>query len=331
MPHPLGDELTELHVHLGGAVDPAAMWGIAHSQGIRLPTKDYWEFVDLITVRKQARKSFDDFLALYRWTELIQSSPLAVEESVYEVVSGAYRRANITTLELRYNPMKRNRGGERDLDHIIMASIRGLDRAALEYPVRAGLIFCLDRTFDEALNAIILEKAIAYRHRGVVGVDIAGGKNPEFHYRDYAALFKKARAAGLGITVHAGEDEDWHSVDEVLEYLEPDRIGHGIHAAKEPALCKRLAERGVLLEICPSSNLDSRVVKDADELGEYIATFKRHRVRFSFNTDGPELLETTLRDELRLAVRCGWVTKDELAECGAWAKEASFVLRNGRA
>ena len=186
MPHPLGDELTELHVHLGGAVDPAAMWGIAHSQGIRLPTKDYWEFVDLITVRKQARKSFDDFLALYRWTELIQSSPLAVEESVYQVVGGAYRKANITTLELRYNPMKRNRGGERDLDHIIMASIRGLDRAALEYPVRAGLIFCLDRTFDLALNAIILEKAIAYRHRGVVGVDIAGGKNPTQEYDENA-------------------------------------------------------------------------------------------------------------------------------------------------
>ena len=118
------------------------MWGIAAKQGIRLPTKDYWEFVDLITVGKKERKSFEDFLALYRWTELIQSSPLAVEESVYEVVGGAYRKANITTLELRYNPMKRNRGGEQDLDHIIMASIRGLDRARLEYPVRAGLIFC---------------------------------------------------------------------------------------------------------------------------------------------------------------------------------------------
>src|SRR5207247_4786881 len=112
MPHPLGDELTELHVHLGGAVDPAAMWGIAHDQGIRLPTKDYWEFVDLITVRKQSKKSFEDFLALYHWTELIQSSPLAVEQSVYEVVGGAYRKANITTLELRYNPMKRNRSEE---------------------------------------------------------------------------------------------------------------------------------------------------------------------------------------------------------------------------
>ncbi|TMF76677.1 MAG: adenosine deaminase [Chloroflexi bacterium] len=329
MPHPLGDELTELHVHLGGAVDPAAMWGIAHDQGIRLPTKDYWEFVDLITVRKQSKKSFEDFLALYHWTELIQSSPLAVEQSVYEVVGGAYRKANITTLELRYNPMKRNRGGERDLDHIINASIRGLDRALLDYPVKAGLIFCLDRTFEETLNAILVEKAIAYKHRGIVGIDIAGGKNPDFRYRDYSALFKKARKAGLGITVHAGEDEDWESVDEVLQHLEPDRIGHGIHAARNAALCRRLAERGVLLEICPSSNLDSKVVKDADELGEYIAVFKKHKVRFSFNTDGPEMLETTLRDELRLAVRSGWVTKEELAECGAWAKEASFLSMPG--
>ena len=174
------------------------MWGIAHEQGIRLPTKDYREFVDLITVRRQAKKSFEDFLALYHWTELIQSSPLAVEQSVYQVVGGAYRKANITTLELRYNPMKRNRGGERDLDHIIMASIRGLDRALLEYPVKAGLIFCLDRTFDETLNSILVEKAIAYRHRGVVGIDIAGGKSSDFRYRDYAALFKKARRGPKG-------------------------------------------------------------------------------------------------------------------------------------
>src|SRR3989475_3835214 len=141
MPHPLGDELTELHVHLGGAVDPAAMWGIAHDQGIRLPTKDYWDFVDLITVRKQSKKSFEDFLALYHWTELIQSSPLAVEQSVYEVVGGAYRKANITTLELRYNPMKRNRGGERDPDHALKASIPRRAGALLGHPPKCGLIF----------------------------------------------------------------------------------------------------------------------------------------------------------------------------------------------
>jgi len=306
-------------------VDPAALWGIAHEQGIRLPTKDYWTFVELITVGKRERKSFEEFLALYQWTELIQSSPLAVEQSVYEVVSGAYRKANITTLELRYNPMKRNRGGERDLDHIIVGSIRGMERAALEYPVTAGFIFSCDRTFSYALNEIIVDKAIAYRGRGVVGVDMAGPSNPDFHYRDYAPLFKRAKKAGLGVTIHAGEDEGWQSVDEVIEYLEPDRIGHGIHGAESAMVCKKLAERGILLEICPSSNLHTQVVKGPDQLGEFIAAFKRHKVRFSFNTDGPEMLQTTLRDELRLAVRSGWVTKEELARHGEWAKAASFV------
>ncbi|CAN5248831.1 adenosine deaminase [soil metagenome] len=329
MPHPLGDELTELHVHLGGAVDPAAMWSIAHRQGIRLPTRDYWDFLDLITVKKTTGRSFEEFLDLYHWTELIQSSPLAIEESVYEVVGGAYRKANITTLELRYNPMKRNRGGERDLDHIIMASIRGLDRARLDYPVRAGLIFCLDRRFEYALNEIIVEKAITYRRRGVVGIDIAGPASATFHYRDYAGLYRRARAAGLGTTVHAGEDEDWHSVDEVVEHLEPERIGHGIHAAQDTTLCRKLGERRILLEICPSSNLHTRVVRDLDQLAGYVRALRDNGVRFSFNTDGPEMLGTTLRDELRLAVRAAMVSKEELVDCGRWALESSFVGRNG--
>ena len=93
------------------------------------------------------RRGFQAYLDLFHWTELIQSSPIAVERSVYEVIGGAYRKNNVTGLELRFNPMKRNRGGEQDLDHIIAAAVRGMDRAILEYPqVRAGLIFCLDRS-----------------------------------------------------------------------------------------------------------------------------------------------------------------------------------------
>ena len=121
---PRGRPLTELHCHLGGAVAPAIMWGIAHAQGIRLPTKDYWQFRELITVSRRHGHSFDGYLELFHWTELIQSSPIAVERSVYEVIGGAYRKNNITTTELRFNPMKRNRGGEQDLDHIISAAIR---------------------------------------------------------------------------------------------------------------------------------------------------------------------------------------------------------------
>src|SRR3990167_3255870 len=114
-------ELTELHVHVGSAVDPPILWEIAHDQGIKLPTKNYWEFEKLITISDNT--DYDKYLELFYWTELIQSSPEAIERSIYSIASGAYRKNNITTLEIRFNPMKRNRGGERDLDHIIQAAI----------------------------------------------------------------------------------------------------------------------------------------------------------------------------------------------------------------
>ena len=170
------DGLAELHTHLGGSVASDILWSLAHEQGIALPVKDYWEFEALVTVSDpRGVENLDALDAIYHWTELIQSSPLAVERSVHGAIGGAYRSQGITTLELRFNPMKRNRGGERDLDHIILAAIRGLDRARLEYPqVRAGLILMMDRTFDARQNAIIVDKAIAWADRGVVGVDIAG-------------------------------------------------------------------------------------------------------------------------------------------------------------
>src|SRR5215831_11019283 len=158
---------------------------------------------------------------------------LAVERSVHAAIGGAYRSQGITTLELRFNPMKRNRGGERDLDHIILAAIRGLDVAELEYPqVRAGVILMMDRTFSAEQNAVIVEKAIRWASRGIVGVDIAGPRpgGSRYPYRDLAPLVDEARAAGLGVTIHVGEEGEEHGeaeIGEVVEYLRPDRIGHG--------------------------------------------------------------------------------------------------------
>src|SRR5262249_56688548 len=115
----------------------------------------------------------------------------------------------ITTLELRFNPMKRNRGGERDLDHIILAAIRGVDRASIEYPqVRAGLILMMDRTFDVRLNEIIVEKAVRWASRGIVGVDIAGPRprGARYEYTQIEPMVELAREAGLGVTIHVGPE-----------------------------------------------------------------------------------------------------------------------------
>ena len=317
--------LTELHCHLGGAVTPAIMWGIAHSQGIRLPTKDYWEFRDMITVSPRRARSFDGYLQLFHWTELIQSSPLAVERAVYEVVGGAYRRNNVTTMELRFNPMKRNRGGEQDLDHIISAATRGMDRAKLEYPVTPGLILCLDRAFPYQLNEIIVEKAIGYQARGVVGIDIAGPESADFRPSEYRRLFERARRKGLGVTVHTGESGPVEEIGEVIRQLEPSRIGHGVKAAYDPRTMDMIRERGITLEICPTSNLNTRVVSGWDEFRWIFDTFRQHRVRFTINTDGPEMLKTYIRDELTTLGRLGILAEDEQLVCAEWARQASFV------
>jgi adenosine deaminase len=327
MPRPSFDRhrpLTELHVHLGAAVTPAVMWGIAHAQGIRLPTKDYWAFVDLITARR--RRSFQAYLDLFHWTELIQSSPTAIERSVYEVIGGAYRKNNITRVELRFNPMKRNRGGEQDLDHIIAAAVRGMDRAILEYPqVRAGLIFCLDRAFTRDLNEIIAAKAIAWHDRGVVAVDIAGPVVPGFRFAEYREIFDACRRAGLGVTVHAGETGGADEVREAVEALNPERIGHGVRSADDPAVMGLLRERGVVLEVCPSSNLNTRVVRDVAELRHILRRLEEHRVPFALSTDGPEMLRSYLRDEIAMLLRNEILSIEEVEAAVETADRASFL------
>jgi adenosine deaminase len=324
--------LAELHTHLGGSVSSDILWTLAHEQGIALPVKDYWDFDRLVTVSDpRGVPDLDALDAIYHWTELIQSSPMAVEQSVHGAIGGAYRSQGITTLELRFNPMKRNRGGERDVDHIILAAIRGLDRASLEYPqVRAGLILMMDRTFTPELNAIIVEKAIRWAPRGIVGVDIAGPRpgHERYDYRTVAPMVEEARAAGLGVTIHVGEEGGEMGrteIGEVIEELRPDRIGHGILAAGDPELMRALRETRIVLEICPTSNLLTKALPDEDAVRETFRVFVENGVRFTIATDGPEMMRTHLRDELDLLLRIGALTRQELEEANARGHDASFI------
>jgi adenosine deaminase len=323
--------LAELHTHLGGSVDPAVLWTLAHEQGIALPVKDYWDFVELVTVDPHGVDGLPELDGIYRWTELIQSSPIAVERSVHGAIGGAYRTQNITTLELRFNPMKRNRGGERDLDHIIMAASRGLDLARLEYPkVRAGLILMMDRTFTREQNEVIVEKAIRYAGRGIVGVDIAGPRpdGGRYLYRGLVPLVETAREAGLGVTIHVGEEGGRHGIEEigeVVESLRPERIGHGILAAQDEGTMRLLVEAGTVLEICPTSNLLTGALADEDALRDTLRTFVDRGVAFTIATDGPEMMRTHLRDELELLVRLGALHGEEMRRVNGRGHEAAFV------
>jgi adenosine deaminase len=320
---------AELHTHLGGAVDPPILWSIAHRQGIRLPTKDYWKFEAMITMsaheRNRGLKEMNE--RFYYWTELIQSSPEAIQESVASVIGGGYRKCNLVLQELRFNPMFRNRRGERDLDHIINAARWGVERALIEYPqVRAGLILMMDRRLTGEQNEIILEKAIKYRGKGIIGIDLAGPDRRGFSMAKHAPLFRRATEAGLGVTIHCGETGDFEELRYVVREIRPNRIGHGIVAARDPKLMDEIAEAEITLEICPTSNLKNSMVRNSRQLKTIIHKLLAHGIRITVNTDGPELYHTNVYKEQEFLLEIGAMTRQEIVRCNRTAFEASFIV-----
>lgn len=325
----MGDiQLTELHTHMGFGISPTMLWEIAHDQGILLPTKDYWKFVEMVTIRET--KTYEEYLKLYDWTERIQSSPESLFLGVQNMISGAYRKNNITKIELRFNPILRNRDREKDLDHLIVFALQGMERAMLKYPVKAGMILMMDRRFTHDQNKAVINKAIKYKSRGVVGIDLAGpvGRTENarnFRPRDIADLVEEAKKHGLGVTIHTGEATDVEEMWEVLDELKPDRIGHGIVSVQDPRMLKHLSENKIVLETCPISNLNTQLIKDYKEMKKIYQTFKDHDVLFTINTDGPEMQLITLRKVFTKLYKEKVLTAEDLLKANEVAKHASFI------
>lgn len=324
--------LAELHAHLATSINPSVYWQIAHSEGFKLPKRDYQEFIDYVMLTEDRKMKLNEYFEeiYHPLLDRLSSGTYAVERAVYEIMSGAYRN-HIGLIELRLNPMKHNFSGEIDLDHITMATLRGMERALLEYQdLRAGIIFCLAREFDFEKNKIIVEKAIKYHKRGVVGIDVAGPADNNFRFSDYKELFRKAKGAGLKVTVHAGEVDEANDMWEAIEYTEPQRIGHGIKAAQDRELMAKLREKNIILEVCPLSNLMTKAVKDLEEMKQVLRTLVDNGVKFTINTDWPEVIEGAhlwkqfemLRDE-------GILGEEELKRCNQTAFEATFIPEGG--
>jgi adenosine deaminase len=333
-PHLFPDvPLAELHAHISTSISPTILWEIAHESGFKLPKPEFAEFRDHIMLSPARSVPLNTYFRTV-YDPLLQrlsSGSHTLQRATYYAMSGAYHKQRITRIELRTNPMKHNSGGQFDLDHIIMSILHGMERALLECRgLSAGLLLSMARDFPIAKNTVILEKALKYHRRGVVGIDVSGPGTAAFNFKDYAPLFRKAHRAGLGITVHTGEAQDANDMWEVLEFANPQRIGHGIRAAYDVPLMKELARRKVVLEICPMSNLATRAVENQEEMRHILRTLLEHKVLFCINTDWPEIIEgCRLRNQMEWLVREELLTREEILACNQVAFEASFIPKPG--
>lgn len=309
--------MQDLHIHLGGAVPSSVLWEILCDNGLRTEHVDFTSFHRSLTARPDEVKSLDDFLGRYfEMTEEIQSSPSAASVSAYQVVAKAYRRVQVSAVELRFNPLKRMRHGLHTMDAIILAVMQGMERASLHYGVATGLILSLGRDLSLESNWQIIEAAIKWRSRGslngangVVGIDMAGPESRSLELSrpwmsEVAAMMEKAREAGLKITYHVGESEGTgpEGMLRVIDAIRPDRIGHGIEmrraeGALKNSLISRLREQGICLELCPTVNLVTRVVPDYACIADFVRTLAANDIPYCINTDNPYLIHTNLKQE----------------------------------
>jgi aminodeoxyfutalosine deaminase len=290
----------ELHVHLEGTVRPGTLLQIARRNGVRLPADTEAGLAALY--------EFRDF-AHFIETWVMTTGALRTEQDFRQVVvdyaaeaaghGAAYLEGIFTPAE----PVRRGVGWE----EVFTGYCDGAQEARERYGVEVRLTPDIPRGFPPEAAEQTARHAVAYRDRGVVGLGL-GGLEAEFPPEPYAPVFALARAGGIAAVPHAGEAAGPASIRGALDALDAVRIRHGIRAVEAPALVAELADRRIVLDVCPVSNLRTGVVASlADHpLPDLVAA----GVACSVSTDDPAMFGTNLSVDYQVARELGVSARD---------------------
>ena len=303
---------AELHTHLDSSLRPTTMIELARESKFALPTADAEALRRFMVVEDAA--SLEDYLERFEFTIPLLQTPEAIERVAYEMVEDA-SRDRIRYLEVRYCPRLSTRKGL-SLEEVLEAELRGLRRGERDFGVITRVINCSLRHYDPAVSVEIARASVAFRDRGVVAFDLAGGeagRPPGVH----KAAFDLATEGLLGITVHAGEAAGAASIAEALHVCHADRIGHGTRLHEDRRLQDFVRDHRILIETNITSNVQTRAVTRASE--HPVRGYFDEGLAVSLCTDGWLMCGVTLSDEY-------WRAHTEL---GFTREEIDQMILNG--
>lgn len=305
---------ASLHSHLGSSVKASDLYQFSKLSGHKHNLGEYFEFVNNIHVNNP--ELHEKYLNRYKVVQEIQSASLEViEKAVFKAVATAFTEHQCDVIEIRFNPMLRNRGGVLNLDSVLLHACIGLKRAQTVFPVRACLIVETDRTFTPDQTQILFEKAVLFKDMGVKAVDIAGHSPEGFDITQYKDAFSYAHRHGLLVTAHCGETAGPEEIWQFMDNLPLARIGHGINAYKDEALMAELKKRNICLEVCPVSNVMTGVVKGKYDIINIIGTLHSNGVPFTICDDGFLFLGANVRQNYEF-VELPYLVFDKAVENG---------------
>lgn len=246
---------AELHLHLDGSLRVETALELAHTRGIDAP-RDYAGMFAALCPGKRRLGSQAELLRSFELPVALLQDAEALERATGELVESK-AADNVRYVEIKWAPALHTARGL-SLDEVVAAVVSGAHAPG----VVVSLTVVAVRSHDPAAN---VDVALAAARGGVDGFDLAGLEAEFPDPRDHRRAFEAARAAGLHITVHAGEVEDGGAgLRHALE-LGPERIAHGVSAAGDPELCAELIERGVTLDLCPTSNVQAASVASLEQ------------------------------------------------------------------
>lgn len=310
---------TEIHCHLEGAIRTQTIIDIAKEHNLRLPSYEVAELDKHVKVLDQMR----DLQAVLEAFAIFQNSitsPKVVERIAWELFEDSAKQ-NIRLFEVRFSPDWAFRGHNLDWDEALEGILRARDRAEREFDMAIGLIAITSRSLGPESCIRTVDWSI--RHRDyILGIDLADSER-DFPLREFVPSVMKAKDAGLKVTIHTGEDTAASFVKETIELAEPDRIGHGIHSIEDMQVIELIKERGITLEVNPWSNYLTNSVRTIEE--HPLKQLFDLGVRVTINSDDPEVLETNVNNEYRIAHEILGMSSEEIATCNRYACEASFL------
>jgi adenosine deaminase len=296
---------AELHIHLDSALRPGTMIELAREAKFALPTTDPDALRRFMLVNNAG--SLEDYLARFEYTIPLLQTPDHIERVAHEMVEDA-ARDGLRYLEVRYCPRLSTRGGL-TMEEALDAELRGLARGERDFGVIARVINCSLRHYAPEVSLAIARLSVAYRDRGVVAFDLAGGeagRPPGVHQ----AAFDLAADGCLGITIHAGEAAGAASIAEAVHRCRADRIGHGTRLYEDPVLRDYIRDRRLPIEINITSNVLTRAVARAAE--HPVRGYVDAGLVVTLCTDGWLMNGVTLTDEYWLAHRELGFTRAEI-------------------
>jgi adenosine deaminase len=288
---------AELHCHLDGSVRPRTVLELARDQGVRLPTTDLAKLTRLLEAGKRTR-NLGDYLKIFDLTLAVMQEKDALYRVAYELVEDCAAE-NVRHLEVRYSPIL-HRKKRLPFGDIVDPVIAGLRDAGAKYDLSTGVIICGIRSMAPKVSMALAQLAVAYKGRGVLAFDLAG-QEKDYPAKAHRGAFQLILKHNINSTVHGGEAFGAESIGQALHYCGAHRIGHGTRLREAPDLLRYVRDHRVPLEMCLSSNLQTRAVRSMKEhpCGEYF----RQGLRVTLNTDNRLMSATTLSEEIALAAR----------------------------